>query len=61
MEAMNGLLLYVGVGALLVVLVTLWVGYLIGRAVAGARFHREIPAVREDAVKRSPAPSSAGS
>jgi hypothetical protein len=41
------------VGAALVALVTLWVGYLIGRVVAAARFRRKIPEVREDAVKRS--------
>lgn len=53
MEDMNGLLLYVGVGALVLVLVTLWVGYHLGRVAAAAAFRREVPALREDAVKRS--------
>lgn len=53
MAELNGLLLYVGVAALVLVLATLWVGYRLGRAAASAAFRRDVPALREDAVKRS--------
>mgnify|MGYP001567595211 CR=1 FL=1 len=34
-------------------LLILGLGYALGRAAAGARFRRQVPALREDAVKRS--------
>jgi len=37
----------------LIALATLWAGYVVGKRVAKARFQREIPAVRDEAVKRS--------